>query len=90
VQRREERRREAEERNRRYREERARQDRLAPLETEISRLETRLRELDARLADPAVYRDPQRAREAGQGRLETREQLERLYAQWEAAAAVQE
>jgi ATP-binding cassette subfamily F protein 3 len=78
---------EAEDRNRRYRERRAREARLAPLEQEIERVERRIAELAGLQADPAVYRDGDRARAVGRERTEADARLRELYAAWEQAAS---
>jgi ATP-binding cassette subfamily F protein 3 len=86
AERKETKRREAEERNRRYRERREFEQRLGPLEQEIAALEERRREIDASLADPAVYRDPARAKETGRSKVEVEARLEALYRAWVEAA----
>ena len=77
---------EAEERNRRYREQRAFDARIGPIEAEIDRCETRLKEIEALQADPAIYRDPDRARELGREKADLDAQLSDLLQQWERLA----
>jgi ATP-binding cassette subfamily F protein 3 len=84
---REQRRLEAEQRNRRYRERKAVEARLAPVEAEITALESRLQAIEADQADPAVYRDAERARQLGRERQEAAARLEALYTDWERLAA---
>jgi len=84
---REARRAEAEERNRRYRDRKAQEERLAPVEAEIARTEERLRALTEAQADPALYRDPARAKEVGRDKVEAEGKLADLYARWETLAA---
>ena len=83
---REARRTEAEERNRRYRDRKAHEERLAPVEAEIARTEERLRALTEAQADPALYRDPARAKEVGRDKVEAEGKLADLYARWETLA----
>jgi ATP-binding cassette subfamily F protein 3 len=84
---REARRAEAEERNRRYRHRKAHEERLAPVEAEIARIEERLRALTEAQSDPALYRDPARAKEVGRDKAEAEARLAVLYQEWEALAA---
>lgn len=84
---REARRAEAEERNRRYRERRAVEERLEPIEAQIAHIETRVRELTELQADPAVYRDPEKAKSVGREKTDAEERLAELYTRWEAIAA---
>jgi ATP-binding cassette subfamily F protein 3 len=83
---RESRRLEAEERNRRYRERRAVEEKLGPVEAEIAELEARVRALADRQSDPAVYRDPVRAREVARDKAEAEGRLTDLYWRWEQLA----
>jgi ATP-binding cassette subfamily F protein 3 len=85
--RREEKRRQAEERNLRYRERRQVELRLKPVEEKISELEQCLERLQRSQADPAVYSNPDRAREVGAERSEAERRLQELYAEWERLAA---
>jgi ATP-binding cassette subfamily F protein 3 len=84
--RRESKRREAEERNLRYRERRIVEQKLEPIESEIATLERRVGELETRQSDPAVYSDPERAREVARERAEAVARLETLYWEWESIA----
>ncbi len=78
---------EAEERNQRYRERRAVEDRLAPIETAIDALESRIGYLSGLQAEPATYRDAERARSIGREKADAEERLAQLYANWEMIAA---
>jgi ATP-binding cassette subfamily F protein 3 len=60
--------------------------RLAALEEEILELEERLEELTARLAEPEIYRDPDRLRAVEADRSEVRARIAGLYERWESAA----
>jgi ATP-binding cassette subfamily F protein 3 len=84
--RREAKRREAEARNRRYRERKAIEDRLGPVETRIAEVERRIGELERMQADPAVYSDPDRAREVAREKSDAESRLANLYAEWEELA----
>ena len=77
------RREEAEERNRLYRVRRELERKLEPVEREITRLEERLGELTALQADPAVYKEPERAADIARERSDAESRLEILYARWE-------
>jgi ATP-binding cassette subfamily F protein 3 len=85
-QKRDTRRAEAEERNRRYRERKALEDKIRPVEEEIHRLEAREKEIEALQADPALYRDGERAKSLGKERTEIASRLTALYARWEELA----
>lgn len=78
---------EAEERNRKYRERKAAEARLAPIENEIAGLESRVKDLEAAQADPEVYSNPKRAREAAREKAESEARLVDLYDRWEKTAA---
>jgi ATP-binding cassette subfamily F protein 3 len=88
--RRQEKRQAAEERNLRYRQRKAVEDRLVPIEASIAECEPRLRELERLQSDPAVYADPQKAREVGREKAEVESRLKELYAEWESVAAALE
>jgi ATP-binding cassette subfamily F protein 3 len=62
---------------------RAMQARLAELEAQIAAQEARLADMGAALADPALYRDGDRARELTTGRKQSEEQLAWLMKEWE-------
>ena len=81
-----EKRREAEGRNLRYRRRKEVEDRLSPIENEVARLESRARELEAAQADPAVYRDSDRARDVAREKGEIDKRLQELYVDWERLA----
>jgi ATP-binding cassette subfamily F protein 3 len=57
--------------------------RLGTVEGQIHALEARLAEIGATLADPEVYRDGRRARDAAQARKETEERVAGLMKEWE-------
>jgi len=57
--------------------------RLGTVEGQIQALEARLAEMAVALADPALYRDGGRAREAAQTRKETEERVAWLMKEWE-------
>jgi ATP-binding cassette subfamily F protein 3 len=78
---------EAEDRNRRYRERKAFDDRIRPVEDEIHRLEAREKEIESLQADPAVYRDQERAKGLARERAELSSRLATLFALWEELAA---
>jgi ATP-binding cassette subfamily F protein 3 len=82
-QKRDARRAEADERNRRYRERKALEEKIRPVEDEIHRLEARDKEVEALVADPEVYRDPERAKSLGRERAEIASRLTILFARWE-------
>ena len=77
---------EAEERNRRYRERKSFAARIGPVEAEIEQHEARAREIERLRAEPAVYSDPQRARDLGREKIQIDARLEDLYAEWERLA----
>jgi ATP-binding cassette, subfamily F, member 3 len=79
------RRQEAEARNARSRRERPLRDEIAGLEARIAALEAEERETTAALADPALYQDFARARPLIERQAAARSELERRYAEWEAA-----
>jgi ATP-binding cassette subfamily F protein 3 len=58
---------------------------IASLEERIAKLETEQQAREAQLADPALYNDFARAKPLMDTHREGKEQLEKLYAQWEAA-----
>ncbi|MGZ3458905.1 MAG: ABC-F family ATP-binding cassette domain-containing protein, partial [Archangium sp.] len=58
---------------------------IAKIEEAISKLETAQKEREAQLADPALYNDFAKAKPLMDTHREGKEQLEQLYAQWEAA-----
>ena len=55
---------------------------LKQLEEEIARQEARLNEIIARQADPDVYRDGERARDAAHERRAVEEKLAWMYDEW--------
>ena len=57
--------------------------RLKAVEVQIQELEARLAEIGRALADPELYRDGGRAREAAQTRKETEERVASLMKEWE-------
>ncbi len=59
------------------------QEKLRAIEGEIAAREARLEELSRALADPDLYRDPNRIREATTKRREVEEQIAWLYRDWE-------
>ncbi len=58
---------------------------IAKLEESISKLEAAQKEREAQLADPVLYNDFAKAKPLMDTHREGKEQLEQLYAQWEAA-----
>ncbi len=76
---------EAEARNARYRLERPVRDEISRLEARIDAFEKDEREATAALADPALYQDFARAKPLIDLQRAAKEELERLYAAWEAA-----
>jgi ATP-binding cassette subfamily F protein 3 len=78
---------EAEARNARYRLEKPVRDEIASLEERIAALEVEEREATAALADPALYQDFARAKPYIDRQRAAKEELEQLYAAWEAAHA---
>ncbi|HLM47617.1 MAG TPA: ABC transporter ATP-binding protein, partial [Myxococcaceae bacterium] len=58
---------------------------IAKLEEAISKLEAAQKEREAQLADPVLYNDFAKAKPLMDTHREGKEQLEQLYAQWEAA-----
>ncbi len=76
---------EAEARNARYRLEKPLRDEIARLEARIETLEQDEREAAAALADPALYQDFARAKPLIERQRAAKEELEELYAAWEAA-----
>ena len=82
---RERRRAEAEARNARYRLEKPVRDEIAHLEARIAALEAEEREVTGALADPALYQDFARAKPLIERQRAAKDELERLYAAWEAA-----
>ncbi len=83
---RDQRRREAEQRQARSRERKQKQQVVEGLEKEIHELETRQAELTVELEDPATYQRPGRAMEINRGLSGIIESLNRVTAEWEAAA----
>jgi ATP-binding cassette subfamily F protein 3 len=81
---RERRRAEAEARNARYRHEKPVRDEIARLEARIAELEAEERSATEALSDPAAYQDFARARPHLEAQRRAREELEGLYARWEA------
>ncbi len=57
--------------------------RLGVVEAQIHELEARLAEIGLSLADPELYRDGERAREAAQARKDTEERVAWLMREWE-------
>jgi ATP-binding cassette subfamily F protein 3 len=76
---------EAEARNARYRLERPLRDEIAAVEARIANLEAEEREATAALADPALYEDFARAKPFIDRQRAAKDELEKLYAAWEAA-----
>jgi ATP-binding cassette subfamily F protein 3 len=76
---------EAEARNARYRIEKPLRDEIARLEARIETLEREEKEVSAALADPALYQDFARAKPLIERQRAAKEELEELYAAWEAA-----
>jgi ATP-binding cassette subfamily F protein 3 len=81
----ERRRAEAEARNARYRLEKPLRDEIARLEARIEALEREEREATAALADPALYADFAKAKPVVEKQRAAKEELARLYGEWEAA-----
>jgi ATP-binding cassette subfamily F protein 3 len=81
---RERRRAEAEARNARRAREKPVRDAVARLEARIAELEAAQKAAEAALADPALYQDFARARPHVDALASSREELARLYAEWEA------
>jgi len=79
---REQKRAEAEERARRHAATKDFKEKLARVEAEIASLEGRLRDLEAALADPALYRDAEKARESRREHKEIQERIAWLYDEW--------
>ena len=73
---------EAEERNRRHRETRVFRERLTAVEKEIAELEARQKAVGESLADPALYRDGDRARDVSREHREIQERIAWLYDEW--------
>jgi ATP-binding cassette subfamily F protein 3 len=63
------------------------QRRLAALERRIEAAERALGELESELADPAAWSSPGRAKRAGERHEAAKAEVDRLYAEWEAAQA---
>ncbi|HEY6098952.1 MAG TPA: ABC-F family ATP-binding cassette domain-containing protein [Anaeromyxobacter sp.] len=76
---------EAEARNARYRTEKPLRDEIARLEARIAALEKEEKEASTALADPALYQDFARAKPLIERQRAAREELDELYAAWEAA-----
>ncbi|ABS25087.1 ABC-F family ATP-binding cassette domain-containing protein [Anaeromyxobacter sp. Fw109-5] len=76
---------EAEARNARYRLEKPLRERIAALEARIEALEREEREATEALADPALYQDFARAKPLIERQHAAKEELARLYAEWETA-----
>ena len=76
---------EAEARNARYRLEKPLRDEIARLEARIALLEKDEKDASAALADPALYQDFARAKPFIDRQRAAKEELEELYAAWEAA-----
>ena len=87
IQRRAQRRSEAERRNRQYRATAAQRRLVQACETEIESLEEEGNEIEARMADPAVFADGSRMKELTGRRKRIGEELTRLYQRWERASA---
>ncbi len=67
----------------RQKEERRQQKRLAEVEAELEAAEKELAELEARMADPAFFADPERARRGGEEHAAATARVALLYAEWE-------
>ena len=76
-------RREAEERNARYAREKPLRDAIAKLEARIAEVEGAQATAEAALGDPALYEDFARARPHVEALAAAKEELARLYADWE-------
>ena len=87
VSRRDQKREEAEQRQARARARRARQEIVTRLEKEIAKLETRQAELTADLEKPGTYEKSGAAMHVNRDLSDVMENLERLTAEWEAAAS---
>jgi len=61
--------------------------RLENAEREIARIESEIAGLETRMADPALYENPETAREIVQAHRAAQEKRDALYAQWEALFA---
>jgi ATP-binding cassette subfamily F protein 3 len=79
----EERQRQREEEKQRQREERQLHKRLSEVEGAIAAAEERLAELEARMADPAFFTDPERARQGGEEHALLTARIAALYTEWE-------
>ena len=86
VDRKEQKRIEAEQRQARSNQRKAQQQIVHRLEKEIQELEARLKELTAELENPATYEKPGRAVEVNRALLHAQERLAELNPEWEAAA----
>ena len=86
VDRKEQKRIEAQQRQARSSERKAEQQRVHQLEKEIEQFETRLAALTAELENPATYEKPGRAADLNREILHVQERLEELNPAWEAAA----
>jgi ATP-binding cassette, subfamily F, member 3 len=75
---------EAEARNARYAREKPLRDAIARIEARIAELEAAQRSAEAALADPALYQDFARARPHVDALAAAKEELARLYSEWEA------
>ena len=60
--------------------------RLKELESEIAKIEARVRDLNDQMANPDLYRDSGKAREAARERKTLEEQAASLYGKWEELA----
>jgi ATP-binding cassette subfamily F protein 3 len=76
---------EAQARNARYRREKPLREQIATLEARIAALERDEKEASAALADPALYEDFARAKPLIERQRVAKDELERRYAEWEAA-----
>ena len=86
VDRKEQKRLEAEQRQARSNQRKAQQQVVHRLEKEIQELETRLKELTVELENPATYEKPGRAVEVNRELMHAQERLAELNPEWEAAA----
>ena len=86
VDRKEQKRLEAEQRQARSNQRKAQQQLVHRLEKEIQELETRLKELTVELENPATYEKPGRAVEVNRELMHAQERLAELNPEWEAAA----
>ncbi|MBR2287142.1 MAG: ABC-F family ATP-binding cassette domain-containing protein, partial [Clostridia bacterium] len=57
---------------------------LAQAEQAVMRAEEEASEMEARLADPAIWQDPEKAQELSRAYQRKKEEIEKLYADWEA------